>query len=385
MYVTVMKLIFRIVDSNQLQTMKRWPNLIMFVSILFVGCSPVSSTNETLFLKDNLTDEISINELLGKVSYITIDAHSELPLIGMITKARLYEDYIYIADFKSIHVFTEEGLYINTITKYGRGRTEYVGITDFIVHKDFIYLLDNNKKLLKYSRNGEYIASTILDFYPASLKAINDNNLLLTSAYQSDTDKFHILDNITFERKYSFCPINTNQITWRHFKGQSNFYEYGDILFFNEPMNNEIYQIQDTTTKIIRSLDLFGRNAPKEFWNKRFNSVLDINQEANENEFCFGTPNYVENDSIIWFTYRDGENYRICHYLKKEDISKQSSNIFFSQLSTSVPVTELVFSVENEKEQMVILTGDLIDSSVKKEMLNVSEEYDNLIVVIKES
>lgn len=366
--------------------MKKFHILVLFVSIL-MGCSRISTKIEVISIKENLKPEVSINELFGEVTYITIDSSepSSAPLIGMITKVLLHDNKIYLSDIKNIYVFDLNGSYITMISRYGRGGNEYIGITDFTIYENQILVLDQNKKVLKYTLDGKCIQSLILDFYPASITIIDNDRLLLTSAYQSAGDKFHIYDVNSLEKVNSFHPIEENQVTWRHFRNQTNFYRYNGKLIFHEPMNNTLYHLKDSQFTPLLRLDLFNRNAPDAFWQKQFDNVMDINIEASDHNYCFGIPSYCENDDNLWFTYRDGNNYRLCLYSKINKNAIQSSNISIPELSVSAPVSDLIFSLESKEEQMIVLTGDMLEEDVKINVLHIPSDYDNPIFIINRS
>lgn len=363
--------------------MNKFYILLFFVSIS-IGCSRISSDVKIISLKDNLQSEISICDLFEDLTYVTIDSSdsSSAPLIGMITKSLLYDNKIYISDLKNIHIYDLSGAFITMLSRYGRGSNEYLGINDFAVYDDQILILDQNKKLLKYAIDGTCLQSLTLDFYPSSLCVVDSEQLLLTSAYQAEEDKFHVYNLNTLEKVNSFYPIEKPQITWRHFRGQTNFYRYKDKLLYHEPMNNTLYNLRDTTLMPIMNVDLFGRNAPDDFWQRTFDNVMDINLEANDQKYCFGIPSYCENDDNLWFTYRDGANYRICLYSKDDMSSIQSSNISIPELSANISVDEIYFSLESDHEQMMVITGDMLNEDVKVNILNVSADYDNPIFII---
>lgn len=368
-----------IADSD----MKKWYCLLLYVNLFSIGCSRNTMGVETIDIENNFQSEISVNDLFGDISYITTDTTSNGPLIGPISKAAIYDDIIYIADGRAIHTFNMNGSFITSICRYGRAEAEYMGISDFTVHQGYLYIIDHNKKFLKYTLQGDYVASTHVDFYPATLTAIDDEHILLTSAYQAVEDKFHIYDNIRLKRLHSFFSNNENQTTWRHFRGQSNFYRYDNRLLFHEPMNNEVYQIKDTMVTPFHYLDMFGRNAPMSFWKQKFKNVMDFNMKFNKHGYCAGIPDYYENDKIIWYTYRDGGNYRLCKYSKKTHIAKQSDKLFFPEISLTIPIESVTFAPMNEKKSMIVITGDFIDPHIKTSVLNVPENYDNVIFVLK--
>ena len=351
---------------------------------ILVGCSHNSYNIPSIRILENFASEIQIEELFGEVIYLTLSSNDETLPIGIITGAFMSKEYIYISDSKSIYIIDKKGALINIVNRYGRSLQEYLGISDFCVQNDeYIYVLDKNKRIVKYNFQGEYIASSELKYYPASMDILGEGNLILTSAYQSDEDKFIIYDCETLNLLHSFVPINRKQITWRHIYGQSNFYKRGEEILFHEPMNNTIYQINESGFTPKYCFDLFGRNISENFFNGHYSSIVEANIEAEKNAVCFGLPVYSETDEEIWFTYRDGSHYRICKHDKLEQYSVQCDRLNFTELSLSMPITDIFLHSEGENEQMIVIASDMIEPSIKEKVLNVPESYDNLIFVLK--
>lgn len=78
---------------------------------------------------------------------------------------------------------------------------------------------------------------------------------------------------------------------------------------------------------------------------------MDANTAASKNLFYFGIPIYAENDDLIWFTYRDGDNYRICKYDMNSKQSKQSDNLRFAKLFLSLPVADIFMHSESDQHK----------------------------------
>lgn len=116
-------------------------------------------------------------------------------------------------------------------------------------------------------------------------------------------------------------------------------------------MNNCIYQVRNSSLTPRLQFDILGRNITEQFLNSRFSSIMDANTAASKNLFCFGIPIYAENDDLRWFTYRDGDNYRICKYDKNSKQSEQSDNLRFAKLFLSLPVADIFIHSESDQHK----------------------------------
>ena len=62
--------------------------------------------------------------------------------------------------------------------------------------------------------------------------------------------------------------------------------------------------------------------------------------------------------------------------------SPEAYNISIPELSANISVDEIYFSLESDHEQMMVITGDMLNEDVKVNILNVSADYDNPIFII---
>ena len=352
--------------------------------LILASCSQQRKEAQTINIEENHAEGIDVEMLLGQgVKYITLDTASNVPLIGRIQKAIIQDSCIYISDYKSVHSFNLNGKYLTSVSKSGRGSGEYMSIADFCVQDGTVYLYNNHKKLMTYNMQGECLNSAELDFYPASITILPEGNLLLTSAYQSDADKFHIFSAKTLQRERTFFPIDKAQITWRHFMGQHNFYLMEEELLFHEPMNDTIYTVQHNTLVPKYILNLYGENAPAKFYSKEYHDVMEIMMEAVSNGYAMGTPEFAEFPDAIVFTYKDAEKYRLCVYSKQYKTALQSDTIRFKALQYRESLENCIFSFNGTQHQAIIFPGAQIPEKTKTEVLGVDADYDDIVICFK--
>ena len=332
--------------------------VIVLFSLLFISCANENRELDVIPIHPNLMDSINIRDVIGEVRYITLDSHDSIPVIGNIAKLVVENSTIYISDGRALHSFSLEGKHLNTISKYGRGPGEYLGISDFCLGEEKVHILDNNGLLYTYTHQGEYKKSVKPDFYAASISTLPDNKLLLTSAYQSDADKLHIYDSESLQRSASFAPIKRSEMTWRHIKGQENFFRAGEELLYHEQMNDTVYSITNNLMEPKYVFVFEGKNAPQNFWEREYSSIMDIVMKLNAEGYAFGTPTFAEKDNKIILTYRVGSDAKLCLYYKNSKESVQTKNIYFEALGVSVPFDECRYSFRDSRNLAVAINLD---------------------------
>ena len=124
----------------------------------------------------------------------------------------------------SIFVFNDEGRFKCRIGTRGLGMAEYIKIEDVTYGYGFIYVWDSvQKKVLKYSENGDFLDSYKFDYTAYSLCCINENLLSFCCDYTPNYSLYK-------DKKYpSVIYFNTAEN------------EIAGYLYFNEDVNNLAY------------------------------------------------------------------------------------------------------------------------------------------------
>lgn len=342
----------------------------MFLCLLAAaaaGCrtnSRIDNGCNVLRIESNFEQSVNIGDIFSSVYYVLPEFNDEHP-VGEVTKAVIRDGIIFMSDGRTLFQYDMNGKYVRSMTRMGRGPQEYLGIADFALYDGYVYIIDRNMKILKYTVDNEFVSSAKLDFFPATVYVPDANNILLTSAYQSDVDKFSVYDSESLQRKTSFQPVEKAEITYRHIMGQSNFYEYAGRLLYHEPMNDSVYEIDaagQTYTEKYR-FDLFGKNPPDSFWQHEYESVVDVNITAVDRGYCFGLPVWAATESKMLFTYRDGADYRMCIYDRTSGMSRQFDALALHEAVPPVPVADVAFCFTDKDSQCIVFPEESLCGS----------------------
>ena len=345
---------------------------------LMLSCSENDRSHEIIKISDNLVDSIDVSCILGEVEYIAPTAVE----LEHADKIIADDEGIYILDYRTIHRFGHDWDYSGSFN-VETSQDNYWGITDFDVHNGKVYVLDRKTILHIYNFNGECIMSAELGFYAATIKALPDGNILVSDAYQADSEnKFHLFNGVELQEITAFSPIKKQEKTWRHFMGQSNFFVRGEDLLFHEPMNNTIYSISDTLYTPEYTVDLYGRNAPDELLQKEYGNIMEMMMSPDVAKYCYGTPIFAEIENRLAFTYKDGDNYRMCVYDKKNGNSIQSGKISFGKTGLAVNVGECLLFFNDSERPMIAVSSKFMNKEMKGK-LNLNDNFSNIVICIK--
>lgn len=337
---------------------------------------------EVVNIVHNQQENLPVEDFISDFKFIALEDGDAESLLSQPRKAIVCNNLIYVSDSRKLVAYDMSGHSVFLLSRYGRGPEEYLGLLDFIVDNGFIYIMDQNKKLLKYALNGDFVASSDLEFFPASCYPVADDRMIVLSAYQSDGPKFHVLENGTLKEECAFGEVNEPEITWRHFRGQSNYFEFRKRLLFHEPINNVIYQLTEDAILPYKILDLWGHNIPASFYDIRFSNVMEMNLYVNDADWCAGTPVYAETERNLIFTYRDKMNYMMCRHDKKTGTAVQSDTLLFRPLQTAISIGNVLFGFWREDDALLMFSAHDIKPEIKESVLRVAEEFDGNVVCI---
>lgn len=102
---------------------------------------------------------VKLSSLVEDIRFVPLST-SEESVIGKIDKILITDDYIFILDrFIAGHVFQfdSNGSFVRNVGRIGPGPKEYQRPTDFTLHNDQIYIMDDGVGVISYDFNGNFV------------------------------------------------------------------------------------------------------------------------------------------------------------------------------------------------------------------------------------
>lgn len=290
--------------------------IIFILSILIISCKQeTKSENSLQIINCEFTnnDCIKLSDFAESIEIIPLETDLSC-LIGTVGKIIKYNDMYYIGAASNIIdrilVFNKNGKFIYKLDKRGLGAGEYTEIRDFDIIDDhkIVIISHSNPSIYVYDISKDScILQKSIDIYP--------NNIL------AQDDGFYIMNNGTIFHK------KTNDLIFKYDKqgnfmkscfsiNKSNLNIIANIaplvslssndknIYFNYPLCNTIYKIDDTLISSKYKLDFGKKEIPENILNRAEN-ILDIEKFIRKNEGINMQQYYAINSTYSLFTFFD--------------------------------------------------------------------------------
>lgn len=248
---------------------------------------------------------VNDDELLNINEYFNIDTimleTSPSCLIGNVNKVQFVDDKIVVYDSRAsqLLVFSPMGEFRNRIGNKGQGPQEYTGIHDFFIKNNKAYIYDfNQKKILEFTLDGDYLSSISLNDIPHFDKIIPLKRggyvSLNTYSNASECPKFSWLDdNFKLKAKSNVQRLNGTSLN-------NVFYNSGDSLVYWEMMNDTIYYLKDGDVNPLYKIDFNSRSIPENL--EGINEKIEYYSKFSSSTACF-VNNVINTDKFLSFTF----------------------------------------------------------------------------------
>lgn len=245
---------------------------LTILSLLISGCNP-NSENQTnsktnnchlLQIDPSQSKSLQLSSFIDSMAFIPLET-KEKKIIANAKKIQVYRDkfYIFDQDGNSIFIFDHNGAYLSMLRRIGRGPGEYLQLVDFQTNKHGLFLLDYPNTVIHYNHELEFLRTfNLKNTYTFSFTNFK-NSFWISNEKGSENDKYHfsVIDKDGVNKrnliKKEFIDKKYN---WRI---SSDFYNYGNILYFSPALENQIYKTDGNEVKIAYNINFGKFNVPE--------------------------------------------------------------------------------------------------------------------------
>ncbi len=318
-----------------------WTSFTSCKLILLVFTLNILSCTEKSNLKNPLISNIYVNldkveiikysSVYNDIRYVKLET-TDSNLLGFVNKICVSDTRLYMlspSPINTISVFEMDGRFLYQIKRIGKGPGEYTDLQDIQVN-EFIWLLDHyNKKLIKYSLDGEFLNEILIKIWADRFEFLNKDTIIFFSnnrynEIQNKICNYQLLFmDVTSQEIIDFSlPFNRN-FEAIYVRDYSNFSIYNHLISFNHSYNDTIFSINNKMKVSPRYHINFGKyKIPDEVFKKKYQNAKDFSMKIVRSDYVyrFGN-NFRELKNVMFFCFV--HKMKLHHLL----ISKKTGNI----------------------------------------------------------
>lgn len=184
----------------------------VLMSIL-LACSCSHEYKEVRLYDIDINNRSSdLSEFVDGMEYVKLEKKDDC-LLANIERLKVSADRMFAMDKEQIFVFDRKGKLVTKVSCRGRGKGEYLSITDFAAKDSYLYILSRGqKKILVYNEKGKCVDEILLDNWYNHLEFFNDNVVLLTSENSNDEKWNFVFYDLTARKCVrKECPFDRNE------------------------------------------------------------------------------------------------------------------------------------------------------------------------------
>ena len=393
--------------------------LLYFVfSIAFLSCSskdnrqdlPLDGVYYTIDLDGEKDTDIPMSTLFKSVQTIILESTDEC-IIGNINTIQVFDGYIYLLDSyktKRLFVFDMEGKFIRKIGEIGSGPGEYSMVTDFTLDTDnnFIYLRDQENRLLKYQLDGTYEKTITIEETTHFIQFYNGRMYSSTFIWDKTKDNYLLLEIDPNDGK-----ILSRSLHVKYNKGWNEpFFDVHSRFFMsrvqNPPRFNQMFMdyIVSIGKEITPYIELKSKYLTTEADIENFhgkdgipaNTLNVINSTKKFNVHCF-----IENDDFVNFRWGGVVHHtlsvvldkktgkaRLFDHINNDLVYKQNQNdkLIMFQFSDAKGAYVILETYNNSLSyfQNAIKNDEIVADLDKLDQLKQLNEEDNPVIFFYE-
>lgn len=364
---------------------------------LLLSCNPALKTNsivQEIIVSFDEDKKIYLSEIMTDCDIILLET-TKVSTLGEINKIEIYKNKIYISSNNQIFVFSDNGKHILNINSAGRGPGEYLGIKDFNIHSDILYILDRaSQNILLYDLIGNHLETRNIGMWAQNFLYLDNNEILIYSG-EEDNDfnqcKLSLISK-TDEIK-GISPIDKRKSKYLHVNASQNLYQSDSIVYVHEAFCDTVFSFSDGQLKPLFFFNYGAHKVPDSFFDKRHDNIFSFFQDFNNTHYVNGIYNFLHiNDYYYFKVYKDGENHFIAFNPKTETVNRYSqfiNDFLYSDLSFSVE--DLNLSTSNgyllayiNSMEITDNKGHIKDDRILGLLSSLTEESNPILLIYKQ-
>jgi len=229
------------------------------------------------------TKELPISLIAKEIQFVPLETNTNCLLDNDISKIEIFDNNIFISDYKYIFKFDLNGKFIKRIGKIGKGPGEHIkGFQTFLIDKQnkrLIFFEFISRKMMVYDFDGSFIDEKPIDFMPGPTEWVSEESIAVYHngfTYENEpwNDYYILNSDAEILQKNKFKKLANKRYGLMIYR--AIFYRFKGITRYKNPYESIIYEIYgDKKPKPIYFLD-YGKY-------DKYNDIEDVEIQVRNN------------------------------------------------------------------------------------------------------
>ncbi|MGD9780311.1 6-bladed beta-propeller [Methanomethylovorans sp.] len=268
--------------------------LVYFVLILLLpvtGCKVKVLSEYELDFESLQAKECRFDEVFSLKKILILEETTN-SLLSDIVHIKVHKNNFYVSDNQHVVIyrFSENGKFLNSIGKQGRGPGELLTVLDFQVDESTVWAMDLYKFVV-FDHEGHFLREYAKPVISFDFIHDGDSNFLIYNINSSKWPQIMVKDSL-FKTIRSFSSMHYNQQVMPA-AGRSYLFNDNKDVFLTYPFSDTIYRISDTTAT---PFFIFG------FGEKRlrdYNSLYGGNFDGDLSKYSYSIKDFITEDYLV--------------------------------------------------------------------------------------
>lgn len=297
--------------------------LYIIISVLFLSCGTEQNNSTPVEkVKFGKATAHSLSEWMDSIRIVRLNLDDSI-VLGSPVRIVHCDSSFYAADIgytSLIYRFGEDGTFLGSIGKKGKGPGEYLQLSDFYIDEstDNIYVGSYpDFRLYNFDKEGHFKSQKTLRTRSQGFTKTSEGFWIYSGHNNGYQPERVLLTDDTLGIRKKFFPLETRCLP---VVNDSPFTTWKERIFLTMPLSPDICEIRGDTLFPVLNFDFGEYNVPEHFW-----GVQDPMQAFSDlmNKGFINLHKFIANDRyyILEFTSQKGqENPEVYYYCAVKDL-----------------------------------------------------------------
>ncbi len=356
---------------------------VFMISVLLISLTACKnakySRKELVTISVDLSEkkELKLSDYFSSIKFLPLETKENILLPRIYKMKKVKDRYYFITNtpFSEFYIFNEDGRFIKSMNKYGKGPGEYTYLEDFYVTPDGsrieLYDMMAAKNML-YDSTGLFVDEWKHGFYYSNFTRDADGDYWFGSGYTNfivdrknyACNLFHFGADRNLNK--AWFPFAPEMDAYMSFAKVNSFFHYNDKLSFRYAFCDTIYSIEDKVPVPRYYVDFGEKKLPSKYLERSYKDVGKLGDALERTQYAYNVANFREAEDWVSFSFTYDRKKHLCFYSKTDRKVHVSNRVYFDMdaIKFSIPARKFLSPVVTDESYIFLLEASYLNKIV---------------------